>query len=422
MITTLRESQTFDILLSPNFNHPYSHKINIAYLIHFNILKFISEYFIKKDGALIRLIFPSLAVRKKSTLIIAIVIFFGVNFHAQTKPKNIIVMIGDGMGHNYVSTALLKDKTHPLFAFPVTGLSVTICADKLITDSAAGASAIATGQLVNYYSISFSPEGKKLETIFDSAQTNGIKTGIVATSRLTNATPAAFFGNVYSRKEEDSLAQQFLNSNIDIAIAGGYDKFLPEDLGGTRKDGINIVSDLKENNYSFVNSFEDLKSNYLNGKLVALLSKEGLPKGSERDYGLDELSRFAIENLNQYEEGFMLMIEGSQIDWAGHDTDAVYLLSEMDDFSEAINLVYDFAKKDGETLVIITADHETGGMAIMDGNLDGTNLKLEFLSGDHTAGTVSVFAYGPGSELFSGTYFINDIGKKLQSLIRKDSH
>lgn len=354
--------------------------------------------------------------------ILCSILLFALNFseaNAQSKPKNIILMIGDGMGHNYVSTALLKDKMHPLFAFPVTGLSVTTCADKLITDSAAGAAAIATGELVNYEAISVSPKSENLPTVFDHAQSVDMSTGIVVTSRLTNATPAAFYGHVSHRKYEDSLAVQFTNANVDIAIAGGYDKFLPTNLRGTRSDGMNLISDLKQKNYIVVNSLEELKQNRNAKKIVGLLEREGLPKASQRNYGLDELCAIAIENLNRDEKRFLLMIEGSQIDWAGHDTDAVYLLSEMDDFTKAIQTVFNFAKEDGETLVIITADHETGGMAIMEGNLDGTNLLLEFLSGDHTAGTVSVFAYGPGSEIFSGTYAINDIGKKIFSLLKK---
>lgn len=332
---------------------------------------------------------------------------------AQQKPKNIILMIGDGMGHNYVSTALLKDKTHPLFAFPITGLSIAVCADKLVTDSAAGASAIATGQLVNYESVSVSPNGEILKSIFDSANEQNLATGIVVTSRLTNATPAAFYANTWKRNAEDSIAFQFLSSNIDVALGGGRDKFLTKELGGIRTDGINLISELQKMDYAIANSFEELASLKSSNKIVGLFEMEGLPKAVNRDYGLDDLSDFALKHLSKRENGFLLMIEGSQIDWAGHDTDAVYLFNEMDDFSEAIKICLDFAKNDGETLVIVTADHETGGMAIMDGNRNGTNLKIEFLSGDHTAGTVSVFAFGPGSENFSGTYSINLIGKKI---------
>jgi alkaline phosphatase len=117
--------------------------------------------------------------------------------------------------------------------------------------------------------------------------------------------------------------------------------------------------------------------------------------------------------LSQDPDGFILMVEGSQIDWAGHDDDANYLLSEMKDFTKAVKAALDFAEADGNTLIIITADHETGGMAIKGGELDGSNLQLDFISKDHTAGVVAVLAKGPGEEYFSGIYGNYEIGRKL---------
>ena len=152
-------------------------------------------------------------------------------------------------------------------------------------------------------------------------------------------------------------------------------------------------------------------------KIFALLADEGLPEADKRDYSLGDLISLALKHLTANENGFLLLVEGAQIDWAGYDEDADYLLSEMDDFSYALKVAIDFAEKEGNTLVLVTADYETGGMAITGGSFDGESLKVEFLNSHHTAGFVGVFAYGPGENLFGGIYDNHLIGRIIFHLM-----
>lgn len=326
-------------------------------------------------------------------------------------------MIGDGMGVNYFGTSLLNNPGSPFYYFKTIGFSITKSADHLITESAAGATAIATGYRTNNKQVSDSPNGKSLETILELAQKLKLATGIVVTSEIVDATPSAFITHSKSRYEKEDIAEQFTKSKLDVVIGGGLDFLLPGSSGGKRKDNKNLIDAVKSNHYDFYKNFDELKNKKSEEKLYAILSKDGLPKASERNYTLGDLTKIAIDNLSKDPDGFVLMVEGSQVDWAGHDNDADYLLNEVKDFTTAVRAALDFADADGNTLIIITADHETGGMAITGGNLDGSNLELNFVSKDHTAGVVAVLAKGPGEENFSGIYNNYEIGRKLFHLI-----
>jgi alkaline phosphatase len=148
-------------------------------------------------------------------------------------------------------------------------------------------------------------------------------------------------------------------------------------------------------------------------KFYALIDSDGVAKASERNYTLGDLTKIAISNLSQNKNGFVLMIEGSQIDWAGHGNNSEYILSELKDFDTAINAALDFAEDNGNTLVVVTADHETGGLSINGGTKNGKNLELKYTTKGHTGNMVGVFAYGPGEEQFRGIYENYMIGRKL---------
>ncbi|GAB6283155.1 MAG: alkaline phosphatase [Ignavibacterium sp.] len=344
-------------------------------------------------------------------------VIFQLVYSQNEIPKNIIIMIGDGMGLNYISTSIIQDKNSPFRKFSFVGLSNTCSADKLITDSAAGATAISTGYKTNNKFIGVSPDEKNLTTIFDIAKKLNKSNGLVATSSITNATPACFYGKTNDRKNETLIAEQLLSSNVDIAIAGGTKFFLPKTNNGIREDNRNLISELKEKNFTVETEYNSLIKVNDNKKLVALLAEEGIPPANNRNYSLKDLTKIAIEKLNKNENGFVLMIEGSQIDWAGHANDQNYLLSEVKDFTDAINYILDFAKENNNTLVVVTADHETGAMSIIDGEKNGNNLKLNFGSKNHSAGLVGVFAYGPSAINFSGIYENSELGRKLFHLL-----
>ena len=336
---------------------------------------------------------------------------------ATDRPKNIILLIGDGMGLNYVSADVLKYNNSPFKKFSTIGLSITRSIDDLITDSAAAATAIATGYRTKNRYISVDTSYNKLYTIFEHAEKLGLSTGLVVTDEIVGATPAAFVTHHYSRSEKREIAKQFLDIDLDVVIGGGAKYFLLTDSRHSEESELNLVDGLKSNGYNLYYDFEGLSKSIKSDKVFALLADGGLPQADKRDYSLGELTSIALKHLATNDKGFLLLIEGSQIDWAGHDEDADYLLSEMDDFSTALKVALDFAEKDGNTLVIVTSDHETGGMAVTDGSFDGDKLTIEFINSHHTAGFVGVFAYGPGEKLFGGIYDNYFIGRKLFHLL-----
>lgn len=362
---------------------------------------------------------------KKVRLFFVLCLFLSVSLFGNTNesesPKNIILFIGDGMGFNYVSAKLLTQKENAFRKFQSVGIVITVSADKLVTDSANGATVFATGYRVNNGAISITPEGKKLTTLFDYLKNEfGIATGLVATSSVTHATPAAFSANVENRRMENEIAKQFTERNLDVVIGGGRHFFLPESMEGKREDGLNLVKNIKDENYTYIETIEELKEYDGKNKLYALLEMNALPKAAERDYSLAHLTDAALKHLSQNENGFILMVEGSQIDWAGHDNDQENILQEMQDFLEAIETALNFAQKNGKTLVVVTADHETGGMTITGGSLEDNTLKMSFSSTGHTAASVPLFAKGPGEYHFRGVFDNYQVGRILFRLYNPD--
>lgn len=354
-------------------------------------------------------------IASRILLIKAVVVFFTATVFCDTPstPKNVILLIGDGMGVNYVSVSVLNMENDPFKKFNAIGLSITCAADKLITDSAAGGTALACGYKTYNGAIAVDMNKKPLQTIIQYLQTNDYATGIVSTSQVTHATPASFVSHVKSRNMENEIAEQIATSNVDVVIGGGTNFFLPDGNGGDRKDGKNLVNEMTAKGYQYIDDPQALSNYSGSKKLLALFDKKGLVQGRKRDYTLGDMTNAALKRLSKNENGFFLMVEGSQIDWSGHDNNQKYSKSEMRDFNSAINAALDFAEKDGNTLVLVTADHETGGMSITDGEVDRSSLKLEYVSTNHTANMVGIFSYGPGSEKFTGIMENNMIGRHL---------
>lgn len=327
-------------------------------------------------------------------------------------PKNIILMIGDGMGTAQVYAALTAKKGQLNMArCPFSGFVKTNSADNYITDSGAGGTAYATGQKTNNGYISMSMDGKVLPTILEIAENHGMATGLVATSAITHATPASFIAHTTNRDKYDDIARDFLKTDIDVFIGGGRDNF------NHRSDSLNLLDSLLKRGYKVVGNLKDVdvRNTY---KLAALLAPGHLSKVSEgRGDMLSKSSAIALTILNRNKNGFFMMIEGSQIDWGGHDKNKDYLVGEAVDFDNTVGTILDFAKKDGETLVIITADHETGGFALKGGNLATGDVEGAFVTGDHTGVMVPLFAFGPGAEQFSGLQENTDVNKKMSALL-----
>jgi len=329
--------------------------------------------------------------------------------------KNIILMIGDGMGLTQISAGMYMNGNQlNLEKFKMIGLHKSYASNDLITDSAAAATAFACGVKTYNGAIGVNPDTVVMKTILEEAEENGLKTGLVATSTIVHATPASFIAHQKQRKMYDEIAADFLKTDIDIFIGGGKKHFQRRD------DGRDLYKELEEKGYIvddyFATDFENVKVDYSKKFAYLTSDKDPLPAAQGRDY-LIPASELAVDylskNSKKAEKGFFLMIEGSQIDWGGHANNSEYIISEMIEFDKAIGKVLEFAKKDGETLVIVTADHETGGYAINQGSTMDT-IVSGFTSDYHTATMIPVFAYGPGSELFGGIYENTAIYNKMR--------
>ena len=335
-------------------------------------------------------------------------------------PKNIILFIGDGMGVAQITAGKIVQGKLNLERFSVMGLVTTYSENKLVTDSAAAATALATGHKADNREIAVSPGNKPLKTLFEYAQEIGKSTGVVVTSSVTDATPAAFLAHTANRGNQADIAEQILNSGINVLIGGGWAYFIPEsNAGSRRKDNTNLLAAL-ESKMPLVLSYDKLNSDGKPNKLAALLAPVGLPKAAERNYTLAELTKAAIGILLKNQKGFVLMVEGSQIDWAAHHQNQGEIISEMIDFDGAVGAGLDFARQSGNTLIIVTADHETGGFAVLDGSMETKQVTASgFTTTHHTATMVPIFAYGPGSAKFSGIQDNARIGSNIIAQLRK---
>lgn len=327
------------------------------------------------------------------------------------QPKNIILLIGDGMGTSQVYAGYTaKRGIMNITSMPVSGFSVTWSTDDFITDSGAGGTALSTGVKTKNGRIGVDSTGKPLETILEMAEKRGLSTGLVSTSSITHATPASFIAHSANRSKYSDIALDFLKTDIDVFIGGGYKDF------AKRADSLNLIDSLKARGYFIARDLKEININSTN-RLAALLADEHMPQMSKgRGNMLPDATEMAIRMLDKNDKGFFVMIEGSQIDWGGHANDAAYIVDEMVDFDNAVGKALEFAAKDGETLVIVTADHETGGFGIIGGSITEGLVQGAFLIKDHTATMVPVFAYGPGSEIFTGVQDNTDIFKKCVKL------
>lgn len=332
------------------------------------------------------------------------------------KAKNIILLIGDGMGLAQISSIYYFQENTPQFnRFKVIGLHQNEATDEKITDSAAGATAFAVGVKTYNAAIGVDKDTISKTTILEMAALEGKSTGLVATSSITHATPASFFAHVAHRNFHEQIASQLVTSPVRFFAGGGLQFF------NKREDGQDLIPKLVAAGFAIdTQQLVRPSSLSINKKYGFLLAPDGMPKMQEgRGNFLPDATQMAIDYLSQDPEGFFLMVEGSQIDWGGHANDSDYIVEEMKDFDKTIKIAMDFAAKDGNTLVIVTADHETGGYALSAGEVrKQANYNIigpTFSTGGHTASLIPVFAYGPGASNFMGIYQNNEIFDKMIS-------
>lgn len=377
---------------------------------------------------------PSKILMRISLLLFSWIFFFGCKSPVQTDQtptehivlhpgqgqdrvaENIILLIGDGMGLSQITAGMYLNENQTIFEkFPIVGLHKSYSGDNLVTDSAAGATAFASGVKTYNGAVGVDMEGKPVKTILEEVEARGMKTGLVTSSSIVHATPAAFIAHVKNRKDYETIAADFLKTEVDFFVGGGKAYF------ERRSDGRNLYRELEKKGYFVSDYFKEplAEIEMPRSRKFAYFTadKEPLPVAQGRDY-LREASSRAMNYLNRVsrDEGFFLMIEGAQIDWGGHANDPEYVLSELREFESVISDALDFAREKGNTLVIVTADHETGGFAI---NPESTKqeLNINFTTEGHTATMIPVFAYGPGSPLFSGLYENTAIYSKMKQLL-----
>lgn len=329
-------------------------------------------------------------------------------------PKNIILLIGDGMGFSQVTAAEYEFGKLMMTSLPYHGMTSTYASNAKVTDSASSATAFATGYKTNNGMLGQLPDGTPVRSIAQYANELGKTTALMATSQITHATPAAFAIHHGLRGEEFIIAEKFADSGIDMILGAGWNWFLPESEGGEREDERNLIAEMEEQGYVYISRDDELERMQGENKIVVFLEGGSMPQAPERGDRMVNLTKAALAELSQQENGFFLMIEGSQIDWAGHDNDENWLLAEMADFDAVIAGVFDFAKQDGSTLVVVTADHETGGLTMP--SAEGGEMRHMFSTGGHTAQHVPVFSFGPHAEKFKGRYDNTDIAKKMFSI------
>lgn len=329
------------------------------------------------------------------------------------QPKNIILLIGDGMGLSEISSAqFYGDSTSNFESFNTIGLIKTSSAQQLVTDSAAAATAFACGVKSYNGAIGVDTDKKPIRNIVDYASNYGMATGLISTSSIVHATPASFFAHVDSRRKYPEIASFLPTSEIDFLAGGGLQFF------DRREDGKDLVKALKDNGFDVTT--DKLPKTTSVKKQAILLADDEMPKMLDgRGDFLPDATALALEHLSINKNGFFLMIEGSQIDWGGHANDADYLVSELLDFDKTIGVALEYARKNKNTLVIVTADHETGGFTLAADGSNYNKIKMEFSTGGHSATMIPVFAKGPGAEKFAGIYENTEIYTKMVSSLNK---
>ena len=388
-----------------------------------------------------------------SITMLALLFATSCNNNVAEKPqvKNVIYLIGDGMGFGAVSSLLLSEDSVTGFEqAPVIGLSETCSANNYVTDSPAGGTALACGIRTKNGYLGVDPEGKPLTNILRKAQAMGKRSGIVVNTVLTEATPAAFYAGVTSRSMSFDIAKQFTESGVDVAIGAGLEPFIkrPDSLDLTatlinkgydvhldwktvlnttskKFVGILPMGDVHRRNESgnTTAGAADGAEVCLAAKLAASSEENGdTTRLSEPTVYLEKATAKALEVLsNDNRQGFFLMIESAIIDGYGHNNDSEGMIEEMKEFDNTLRQLVAYVNQHPETLLVVTADHETGGTGVSYKSYEvgsTTPVQLSFSTKGHTGTVVPVFAYGAGAEAFAGIMKNTDLPKKMEELMK----
>lgn len=358
---------------------------------------------------------------KKWLLFVALSLGMAGLASAAEPVRNLILMIGDGMGLSQVSMLKIENGYAPTAFDRAQGVALisTYSANNRVTDSAAAGTALASGCKTNNSALGVDPYGQPLESMMAKAHSDHRPTGIVVTCYLQHATPGAFYAHSKSRSRTAAITDDLLESGIDVLFGGGS-KWLSRSCGG---EGTYFDA-FRSRGYLVADSLGAIPDTYT-GRVLCSVADEHLPEASERGDYLPEATSRALSLLSAgaagRDNGFLLLVEGSQIDFAGHGNDAGELLDEMRDFERAVAVAMDFADRTPGTLVVVTADHETGGLTIPACDEDFTQaengVEYRFSTGGHTGMLVPVYLYGTGADRIRGVMDNTDLSKRLMQLL-----
>lgn len=336
---------------------------------------------------------------------------------AQT-PKNIIYLIGDGMSIASVSMMQLVNRYEPTIFDRADNVALqkSYSADNRVTDSAAAGTALASGIKTNNTYLGVLPDGSAVESLMEVAQRQGKATGVIVTTYLQHATPAAFYAHIPSRHEYALISEQLIGSQLDVAIGGGM-AFFVERYGSREAAEAAIASA----GFTLATDFDGVERAASDERLLALLADKEVGENSG-EY-LADATRKALELLSKRggDEGFVLMVEGSLIDGMGHGNDAVAQQREMEGFMLAVEEAVSYAAEHPDTLVVVTADHGTGGLTLVSANADFTlaeqGVEFRWTTGGHSGEMIPIYLYGAGAELINGVMENSELGAKLKSVV-----
>lgn len=338
--------------------------------------------------------------------------------------KNIIYMIGDGMGLAQASLMQIEQKYAPT-AFDRAhnvALQKTYSANNRVTDSAASGTALATGYKTNNSTLGQTPDGTHVESIMAKGEKVGYASGVVVTCYVNHATPAAFYAHRESRNDNDGIIADFMESDLDVVFGGGSRYFDEYFL----KQNKNYVDELKAKGYTVLGEQSEMSS-VSEGNVVGLFAETNIPlmRNGRGNY-LPDATAKALEILTnnvekQGKEGFILMVEGSQIDGEGHGNNIEGVLAETRDFAKAMEVAMDYADAHPGTLVVVTGDHETGGLSIPSNKTDFTlpesGISYGFSTTGHTGIMLPVYLYGTGADRINGIMENTELSQALQRML-----
>lgn len=338
--------------------------------------------------------------------------------------RNVIYLIGDGMGLAHVSMLKIEGKYAPT-AFDRAenvALITTHSRNNRVTDSAAAGTALATGYKTNNSMIGMTPEGDIVESMMLKAERDGYATGLAYTCYLQHATPAAFYASASHRDSTDIITGCFVKSGIDVAFGGGrayVDRFYA-------KQDKNYKEELKELGYQVLHNQQEMAA-VNEGKVIGLFADYNMPKALEGrgDYLLQATNK-ALEVLTnnvkkEKKNGFLLMVEGSKIDYRSHDNDSEGILAEMRDFEKCVAAAMDYADTHPGTLVVVCADHETGGITIPSQSIDfkkaDSGINYRYATRGHSGTMLPVYLYGAGAERINGIMDNTELAKSIMEIM-----